>query len=112
MPEYAERLRVLNEAVVACTRCPRLTSWCARVAEEKRAAYADETYWGRPVPSFGDPRASVLIVGLAPGAQLAFRSLASLWIAQGQRFARSQRRRCLPPNPVRLPALLTTFAAY
>ncbi len=72
--ESAERLRVLNEAVVACTRCPRLTSWCARVAGEKRAAYADETYWGRPVPSFGDPRASVLIVGLAPGAHGANRT--------------------------------------
>jgi uracil-DNA glycosylase len=54
--------------VVACERCPRLRAYCAEVAREKRAAYRDEEYWGRPVPGFGDPDAWLLIVGLAPGA--------------------------------------------
>ena len=63
-----KRLRALNERVVACSKCPRLVEWRSAVAQEKRAAYAAEAYWGRPVPSFGDPDASVLIVGLAPGA--------------------------------------------
>ena len=62
------RLRALNERVVTCAKCPRLVEWRSAVAREKRAAYAKEAYWGRPVPSFGDPDASVLIVGLAPGA--------------------------------------------
>jgi uracil-DNA glycosylase len=54
--------------VIACARCPRLRRHCAAVAREKRAAYREETYWGRPVPGFGDPRAWLLLVGLAPGA--------------------------------------------
>jgi uracil-DNA glycosylase family 4 len=58
----------LNERVVACERCPRLRAYCAEVARKRRRAYRDETYWGRPVPSFGDPMARVLILGLAPGA--------------------------------------------
>jgi uracil-DNA glycosylase family 4 len=51
-----------------CRRCPRLVAWRERVAREKRAAFRDESYWGRPVPGFGDPRARLLIVGLAPAA--------------------------------------------
>ena len=51
-----------------CRRCPELRAYIARVASEKRRAYADWTYWGRPVPAFGDPAARVLLVGLAPGA--------------------------------------------
>jgi uracil-DNA glycosylase len=58
----------LNQRVVACERCPRLRAYCAEVALKRRRAYRDETYWGRPVPSFGDPAARVLILGLAPGA--------------------------------------------
>ena len=58
----------LNQRVVACERCPRLRAYCAEVARKRRRAYRDETYWGRPVPSFGDPAARVLILGLAPGA--------------------------------------------
>src|SRR5882762_5300374 len=54
--------------VVSCFRCPRLVAWRELVAREKRAAYLDWDYWGRPVPGFGDPQASVLIVGLAPAA--------------------------------------------
>jgi uracil-DNA glycosylase family 4 len=65
--------RVARE-VVACARCPRLRAHCRRVAREKRAAYRDEAYWGRPVPAFGDPRAPILVVGLAPGAHGANRT--------------------------------------
>lgn len=71
------RLRVLSELhdeVVSCRKCPRLVEWRELVAVEKRAAYRDETYWGRPVPGFGDPRARILVVGLAPGAHGANRT--------------------------------------
>ncbi len=51
-----------------CRRCPRLVEWRERVAREKRAAYEGETYWGRPVAGFGDPRARVFVLGLAPAA--------------------------------------------
>ncbi len=70
----AARLEQLNRRVIGCVSCPRLLHWCAQVANEKRAAYAQEHYWGRPVPSFGDPEASILIVGLAPGAHGANRT--------------------------------------
>ena len=72
--ENEARLRAVNRRVVACARCPRLVEWRSRVAREKRAAYASEAYWGRPVPSFGDPDAELLIVGLAPGAHGANRT--------------------------------------
>jgi uracil-DNA glycosylase len=58
----------LTREIVACRACPRLVEWRERVAVEKRAAFRDEEYWGRPVPGFGDPRARLLIVGLAPAA--------------------------------------------
>src|ERR1700677_1320742 len=58
----------LNAEIVACTRCPRLVEYRERIAREKRRAYRDCEYWGKPVPSFGDPAARVLILGLAPGA--------------------------------------------
>ncbi len=61
-------LKILNAEVVACTRCPRLVVYRGKVAEEKRRAYRDWDYWGKPVPGFGDPNARVLILGLAPGA--------------------------------------------
>jgi uracil-DNA glycosylase family 4 len=54
--------------VVACRACPRLVEWRERVARDKVARFADQTYWGRPVPGFGDPRARVLVLGLAPAA--------------------------------------------
>jgi uracil-DNA glycosylase len=54
--------------VVACRRCPRLVEWRERVARERRAAFADWDYWGRPLPGFGDPRARVYVLGLAPAA--------------------------------------------
>jgi uracil-DNA glycosylase family 4 len=56
------------EAIVACRRCPRLRAWCERVARERKRQYRDQEYWGRPVPGFGDPRARLLVVGLAPAA--------------------------------------------
>jgi uracil-DNA glycosylase family 4 len=61
-------LAVVCEDIVACRACPRLVEWREKVAREKRAAYREETYWGRPVPGFGDPAARLLIVGLAPAA--------------------------------------------
>lgn len=61
-------LDALNQRIIACERCPRLRSYCAGIAEKRRRAYQDETYWGRPVPAFGDPEARVLVIGLAPGA--------------------------------------------
>jgi uracil-DNA glycosylase family 4 len=64
----------IQEAVTICRRCPRLVAWRERVATEKRAAYADQKYWGRPVPGFGDPLARLLVVGLAPAAHGANRT--------------------------------------
>jgi uracil-DNA glycosylase len=61
-------LRKVAREVVACERCPRLRAHCMQVAAERRRAYRDQTYWGRPVPGFGDPCARLLLVGLAPGA--------------------------------------------
>lgn len=63
-----ETLASLEAKIVECRRCPRLVEWRERVAVEKRAAFADETYWGRPIPGFGVEEPRVLIVGLAPAA--------------------------------------------
>jgi uracil-DNA glycosylase family 4 len=64
----AAGLRELEREVVACRRCPRLVAWREEVARVKRAAFASEDYWGRPLPGFGDPDARVMLVGLAPAA--------------------------------------------
>jgi len=64
----------LEDEIVGCRRCPKLVTWREEVAREKRRAYAQEEYWGRPVPGFGDPAAPLLIVGLAPGAHGANRT--------------------------------------
>ena len=61
-------LEVLQQQITECDLCPRLREHSAEIAQLKRRAYRDQEYWGRPVPSFGDPRARVLILGLAPGA--------------------------------------------
>jgi uracil-DNA glycosylase family 4 len=61
-------LNDLNKQIIACRRCPRLVQWREQVARDKRAAYQDQEYWGRPIPGFGDPQARVLICGLAPAA--------------------------------------------
>jgi uracil-DNA glycosylase len=63
-----EALAALENEVVACRRCPRLVAWREEVARVKRASFADEEYWGRPLPGFGDPAARVLVLGLAPAA--------------------------------------------
>jgi uracil-DNA glycosylase len=68
------RLREIRERIVACDRCPRLRAYCARIAREKRRAYRDDEYWARPVPGFGDPRARLLLIGLAPAAHGANRT--------------------------------------
>jgi uracil-DNA glycosylase len=68
------RLTTVHDAIVSCDRCPRLREYCARVAREKRRAFRDEIYWGRPVPGFGDPRARLLLIGLAPAAHGANRT--------------------------------------
>ena len=67
-------LDVLARQVTDCERCPRLREYCQEVARVKRRAYLDWEYWGKPVPSFGDPKARVLIIGLAPGAHGANRT--------------------------------------
>ena len=67
-------LRTLEQKLVRCRDCPRLVEWREHIAEVKRASYAEEDYWGRPVPGFGDPAARVMIVGLAPAAHGANRT--------------------------------------
>jgi uracil-DNA glycosylase family 4 len=67
-------LAKVHSAIVSCDQCPRLRSYCRRVAQEKKRAHRDDTYWGRPVPGFGDPDARLLLVGLAPAAHGANRT--------------------------------------
>src|SRR3954465_3725205 len=67
-------LAAVHHAIVTCDRCPRLRDYCSRVAREKKRAHRDDTYWGRPVPGFGDPAARLLVVGLAPAAHGANRT--------------------------------------
>jgi uracil-DNA glycosylase family 4 len=70
----ATHLSELAEQVSSCRRCPRLVAWREQIARERRAAFAHEQYWGRPLPGFGDPSARVLLLGLAPGAHGANRT--------------------------------------
>src|SRR6266536_2531892 len=70
MPDLA----TIRSAIITCDRCPRLRTYCERVAHDKKAAHRDDTYWGKPVPGFGDPRARVLVLGLAPAAHGANRT--------------------------------------
>lgn len=67
-------LDLVHRAIVACDRCPRLRTYCQTVADVKKRAHRDETYWARPVPGFGDPHARVLLVALAPAAHGANRT--------------------------------------
>jgi uracil-DNA glycosylase len=69
-----DSLALVNAEIAACRQCPRLVAWREEVAAERRAAYRDETYWGRGVPGFGDPHARVLVIGLAPAAHGANRT--------------------------------------
>ncbi|MDE3197102.1 MAG: uracil-DNA glycosylase [Acidobacteriota bacterium] len=70
----SEALKVLNDEIISCVRCPRLIRHCREVAVAKRRAYLAWDYWGKPVPSFGDPSARLLILGLAPAAHGANRT--------------------------------------
>ena len=67
-------LAALEQRITGCRRCPRLVEWREQVARERRAAFADQEYWGRPAPGFGDPEASVYVLGLAPAAHGANRT--------------------------------------
>lgn len=64
----------MNRTIISCDRCPRLRTHCLRIAAERKAAHREDEYWGLPVPNFGDPRARILIVGLAPAAHGANRT--------------------------------------
>jgi uracil-DNA glycosylase family 4 len=68
------RLEIIQEKVVRCRLCPRLRDYCEQVGKEKRRAYRDQKYWGKPVPAFGDPRARMAVIGLAPAAHGANRT--------------------------------------
>jgi len=70
----ADSLKILNQRIVNCRKCPRLVKYREKVARVKRRAYREQSYWGRPVPGFGDPHARLLIIGLAPGAHGANRT--------------------------------------
>jgi len=70
----SEKLATIERGIVSCRSCPRLVAWREEVAREKRASFEDETYWGRPVPGFGDPEASIVVFGLAPAAHGANRT--------------------------------------
>lgn len=72
--ERWKTIAAVSRSVVACERCSRLRSYCAMVARVKRRAYREQGYWGRPIPGFGDPRARLLVVGLAPAAHGANRT--------------------------------------
>jgi uracil-DNA glycosylase family 4 len=67
-------LASVHDAIVSCSRCPRLRTYCKEIARTKRRAFQDEIYWAKPVPGFGDPRARLLLVGLAPAAHGANRT--------------------------------------
>src|SRR6266704_4393257 len=74
MPETSVQLRVLNEEIIACRKCARRVKYREKVAREKRRAYRECEYWGKPVPGFGDAQAQLLILGLAPAAHGANRT--------------------------------------
>jgi uracil-DNA glycosylase family 4 len=74
LPSPALDLDHVRNSIVGCELCPRLRDYCTRIGEIRRRAYQDHVYWSRPVPGFGDPRARILILGLAPGAHGANRT--------------------------------------
>src|SRR5271169_2284948 len=74
MAEKKLLLSVLNQEIISCRKCQRLVEYREKVAREKRRAFREWTYWGKPVPGFGDPRAELLILGLAPAAHGANRT--------------------------------------
>jgi len=68
MPKISNEWANLNDRIITCRQCPRLTAYREQVARDRKRAYRDREYWGKPVPGFGDPQARILVVGLAPGA--------------------------------------------
>lgn len=74
LPILSQSLDQVRSTIVACERCERLRAYCRNLGEVKRRAYLDHTYWAKPVPGFGDPRARILVLGLAPGAHGANRT--------------------------------------
>ena len=74
LPVLSASLDLARQNIIVCERCPRLRSYCETIGQVRRRAYLDQTYWARPVPGFGDPRARLLILGLAPGAHGANRT--------------------------------------
>ena len=74
LSDRQDRLQRVTERVIECRRCPRLVAWREKIGKEKRASFRDDDYWARPVPSFGDPAARLVIVGLAPAAHGANRT--------------------------------------
>ena len=68
MSKKSAQLKILNDEIVACRKCPRLVTYREKIAQEKRRAFREQTYWGKPVPGFGDAKAHLLILGLAPAA--------------------------------------------
>jgi uracil-DNA glycosylase family 4 len=74
MTHRRSALDTVRTDIIACTKCPRLRTYCERIGREKRAAFRDETYWTRPVPGFGDPEAQIVLIGLAPAAHGANRT--------------------------------------
>jgi uracil-DNA glycosylase family 4 len=73
-PPVADSLKILSSGIIECRRCPRLRDYCDEIGREKRRAFADWSYWARPVPGFGDVKAAIWIIGLAPGAHGANRT--------------------------------------
>src|SRR5688500_1861921 len=74
LDDHAQQLADAHHAIVSCEQCPRLRAYCTRVAAEKKRAFRDDVYWGRPVPGFGDPAARIVVLGLAPAAHGANRT--------------------------------------
>ena len=74
LADASAELAQLDAEITACRRCPRLVAWREQVARERRAAFAEQKYWGRPLPGFGDPGARILLLGLAPAAHGANRT--------------------------------------
>ena len=72
--QASQTLSEVRQQIIGCSRCTRLRTYCQRIATEKKAAYREEVYWGRPVPGFGDREARVLVIGLAPAAHGANRT--------------------------------------